>query len=244
MLSAAAMKFYRGLWSQLRDAKGLLEDDRKPLHAQLGLPASSKDFTPEHFDEWKRHVLAETKPDLDTQIAQIEMPRTRKLVFLGHLLTALEQGQEHAEMLVRSLRENEGYVRGKRGKRGGDGRMGRLGQTLEQLTPAGLDSVRNALKDECRERWETKDALLGEIHTVRVHGDFDEVCARSAVMAALNVETLPALETLGYEQLLISLSALRRLNGCPPVFPPTPRKGATSRPRSAARMRCALSWRR
>jgi hypothetical protein len=38
MLSDATIKYYRGLWAQLRSAKGLAEADRKPLHAALGLP--------------------------------------------------------------------------------------------------------------------------------------------------------------------------------------------------------------
>lgn len=224
MLSAATMKFYRSLWAKLRDGRGLKEVDRKPLHAQLGLPASSKDFTPEHFDTWKGHVLAQVKPDLDTQMAQIEMPRTRKLVFIGHLLTALEQGQEHAERLVRNLRETEGFIRGQGGKRGGDGRMGRHGQTLEQLALPGLDTVRNALKDECRARWDTKEHLLGEIHVLRGAGVFDDVCGlaavMAAVMAAMNVETPPELNLLPYEDLLVALSALRRLAGAEVVFAP------------------------
>jgi hypothetical protein len=218
------MKYYRGLWAQLRKAKGLAEADRKPLHAQLGLPVSSKDFTKENFDEWKRHVLAETKPDIDTQIAQIQMPKTRKLVFIGHLLSALEEGQEHAEWIVRSMREKEDFMRA---RRRGDGRMGRSHDTLEQLGPRGLDAVRNALKDECRKRWETKDHLLGEIQALRAAGFFDEVCGLSVVMAALNVETPPSLNLLPYEDLLVALSALRRLAGAEVIFPPVESAGKT-----------------
>jgi hypothetical protein len=227
MLSAATMKFYRCLWGQLRDAKGLKEADRKPLHAHLGLPASSKDFTPEHFDTWKGHVLAQVRPDLDTQIAQIDMPRTRKLVFIGHLLTALERVQEHAELLVRSLRETEGHMRR---RRKGDGRMGRSGQTLEQLSLAGLDSVRNALKDECRARWDTKDALLGEIQTVRMDRQiFGSATALEAVREALNLETLPVLNDLDYEHLLVALSTLRRLAGAEVIFAPVASEATSAR---------------
>lgn len=212
MLSAATMKFYRGLWAQLRKARGLKESDRKPLHAQLGLPASSKDFTKEHFDEWKRHVLAETRPaNVTAQIEQMAMPQTRRLVFIGHLLAALEHGEEYGEDLVVRLREKESFMRRR------DNRMGGRMVTLRGLSLRGLDAVRNALKDECRARWKTKEELLGEVLSVRAHCDPFLAC--QAVMQALNTEAAPTLSDLCYEDLLVSLSAMRHLaDGSPWLF--------------------------
>lgn len=203
MLSEATMRYYRGLWAQLRKARGLKEADRKPLHAQLGLPASSKDFSQEDFDKWKGHVLAQTQPELDTQLEQIAMPRTRKLVFIGHLLSALEKGEDYAEALVVRLREKESHMRRR------EGRMGGRMLTLQTLALPGLENVRNALKDECRARWERKEDLLGEVMSVLAH--CAPHLARAAVMQALNTETTPVLSKLVYEDLLVALSALRHL---------------------------------
>lgn len=206
MLSAATMKFYRGLWAQLRAANGLSEADRKPLHAHLGLPASSKDFSPEDFDRWKGYVLAAVKPEnVTAQLAQQAMPQTRRLVFIGHLLNALEEGEEHAEALVVSLRDTESYMRRP------DGRMGGRFATLHTLSLRGLDAVRNRLKDECRARWRTKESLLDEAQTVRMCLAVDAVRAQAAVMHALNVDTVPVLDALDYDRLLVVLSALRTL---------------------------------
>lgn len=213
-LSAKTMNFYRGLWAQLRAHSKLKEADRKPLHAQLGLPSSSADFLPLHFDTWKAHVLAVTKPgNYHAQIAQMRMPSTRKLVFIGHLLSALQEGEEHAERIVSELRAVEGDM-----KRKGDGRMGGKFTTLETLSLKGLDAVRNKLKGECRARWPKKEYLLGEISTLRLAHDFDEASARAEVLRSLNLSALPELQDMVYEDLLVVLSAMRMQVPGAPAF--------------------------
>lgn len=218
MLSARTMKFYRGLWAQLRAHQGLQESDRKPLHARLWLPQSSADFSPENFDQWKGHVLSVTQAgNVTAQLAQMRMPATRKLVFIGHLLCALGEGEEHAERLVSELRATEGYMR-----RGGDGRMGGKFTTLQTLSLKGLDAVRNKLKDECRARWPRKEYLLGEISALRLTHDFDETAARAEVLRSLNVAALPELPAMVYEDLLVVLSALRMQVPGAPAFVAVP----------------------
>lgn len=189
-MTSAQNTFYFSLWGKLKKAQP--DADRHAVHAQLGLPASHKDWGNAEFDRWKGHCLAQAQPaNVDAQLTQIQMPAMRRLVFIGHLLTALEMTEMDAEALVVELRRKEGFMRWNRRKMGG--RM----TTLQTLPRAGLDVVRNTLKDRCRARWGTKEHLLGEIHAL--------------LMQALNRETLEPLTDMKYEDLLLALSALRSL---------------------------------
>jgi hypothetical protein len=192
------MQYYRALWAELRKAKGLAEAERKPLHAALGLPASSKEFSPADMDAWKRHVLAETRPeDMSAQLAQMRMAATRKRVFIGHLLAALGLPEEYADAIVRTMNSR--------------GRFGGAGVTLRTLPPDGLDVLRNRLKDLCRERWATKEHLLGEVRRLMARAEITEAQARESIALAMAEERVREFAAMTYEELLIVLSVVRAL---------------------------------
>jgi hypothetical protein len=201
MLSYPTMQFYRSLWAKLKKAQKLTEADRKPLHAQLGLPDSSKDFSPEDFDRWKGHCLAILEPDnTDAQIAQIRQPATRKLHFIGHLLTALELSEAYAEGVVAKMNSK--------------GAFGGRFLTLQTMPPRGLDTLRNKLKDLCRKRWPEKVELLGQIAALRLEFPALESSGAEAVARELRLPGPVDLAGLDYEDLLVALSVLRALAGC------------------------------
>lgn len=61
MKSIAQLRFYRAIWAELCKSPGLaglskteLEARRRELHAQFGLPHSSKDFTLADLTHWNR----------------------------------------------------------------------------------------------------------------------------------------------------------------------------------------------
>jgi hypothetical protein len=215
-MTASQNKFYFRLWGILRkvDPKA----DRKAIHAELGLPESHLAFTQAHFDRWKGYVLSKAQPaNVRAQIRQETMPQIRKQTFIRQLLAALDEPEEYAEAVLSRMQRNRKLAST------GAGRL----VTMETLGVEDLEKVMIALKKECCRRWRTKDELLGEIRIFRHENDLDEATAIAAVMQALCRTTLPPLQDLAYEPLLVTLGTLRTLaNGTltlsrePRVSPP------------------------
>ncbi len=194
-LSEAQNKLYWRLWAALRKAEPGV--DRHATHEALGLPASHTEWKNSDFDEWKKHCLAKSQPgNYRAQVQQLRMPEIRRRVFIDYLLAAMELTEDYAEGILQQMN--------RRGKQGGQM------VTLDTLPEAELEDVMVALKKECRRRWKTKEMLLGEIQSVRASNNFDPVKIAAAVQSALCWKSLPALEKMYYEPLLVALSVLRR----------------------------------
>lgn len=195
-MTSGQEKFYWRLWGMLRKADPAA--DRKAVHAELGLPGSHADFRNEHFDKFKGHCLAIAQPgNFQAQVQQLRMPAIRRRVFIDHLLTALEAGEEYAEAILARMNLR--------------GAMGGAFAVLDTMGDEELEKVMIALKKECRRRWRTKEDLLGEIWTVRGDNEFPERETAEAVREALCWRSLPPLDKMYFEALLVVLSVLRRL---------------------------------
>lgn len=158
------------------------------------------------------------------------MPAIRKLVFIGHLLTAMQEGQEYGEQIAatqlrkgvtpfprKSKRWTAEQLDEKAAAR--EAKPERTFRTLETMSEDELHGVMVGLKKECRRRWPKKEELLHEIHAVWAGGNFDRATATGAVMKALCISWVPNIEKLYYEPLLTVLSALRSLvPGAHPVI--------------------------
>ena len=207
-MSAAQNKFYWQLWSKLRKSKPGV--DRHAEHLALGLPESHTQWHPKHdFDRWKDHCLGEA----DAKLPE-DGEAKRKLVFIGHLLSALEKGEAYLDHTVATM--NRG------------GKFGGRFRSADTLTGSQLKGVMIALKKECRRRWGTKDELLGEVMAVMAHCTPTD--SRIEVMKALNTEVTPTLGKLVYEELLVALSAMRHLAaGTVSIFPASNEAAKTDR---------------
>lgn len=182
---------------------------RKALHAETselfpkGLPASHTVWRNAEMDEWVARCKAIAQPaNFTAQRKQVAMPDTRRRVFVRHLLTALEAGDEYADGIIDQMQ----------GRRRNATTGGRSVATIETLGEAELERLTIALKLACKRRWPKKEDLLEEVFFFAEQPDFSEAAACAAILKALNVEHLArGISFLQYEDLLVALSALRTL---------------------------------
>lgn len=198
-MSPKQTQYYWGLWNGAKKAQPDL--DRKALHAELGLPESSKAFQQEHFDAWKSRCLALAQPgNYRAQVETVAMPRTRRVWLAETLSRAL--GEVDAEYALATARRMN--------------RKGGLGApeaelALEDLGEEALDALVTALRKACRRAWPTKLALIGGMNAFAAERNLDEEAVRAAGAEALHVAAMPDWEDLHYDKLLIVMAALRYL---------------------------------
>jgi hypothetical protein len=217
-----------GIWNGER-ITGVLEvrpdADRASMIAELGLPASRKNWNNGHFDRWKKACLAITEPsNLEAQLENGEVKR--RLFTIGHLLDALEETTAYAVAIVRQmnthgrigqpLAEDRAYVRGGDGEKVFfdyahtiDGEPARKELTLEQLDEDELKKVVVALKKECKRRWPRKRDLLDSVLMRAEHADRERFVDGACV--ALRCDRLPLLDSLTYEPLVVLLGVVNRI---------------------------------
>jgi len=217
-MTSSQLGKYRKEWGMVRRvlrAAGLTPDqadaERHALHIKaLGFDKSSTLLSNDEFDEVLKVFRAISQPaNARTQIALEEMPETRKRTYIRQVLAALGEGEGYVETIITSMQ------RSRKWKSTGAGSF----LTLDTLKKDGLKDVLIALKIECRRRWDTKDHLLGEIHTLRMDNDYPELETSAAIMQELCITTLPPLAKLVYEDLLVVFGTLRRLADGTLAFP-------------------------
>lgn len=192
-MTAKQSQFYFRLWGMAHKADKAL--DRKALHAELSLPESHLDFSQKHFDAFKARCLAIAQPaNYRAQHAQAVMPATRHREMIDRLISALEIDSDYVDAIVRRMTRNKHRL-----------------VTLDSMTEDQAKGVLIALKEECRRKWPKKEGLITAINDFAVAGDLDYRAASEAVCEALHVRTIPPLEKLVYEDLLVTFAALRPL---------------------------------
>lgn len=166
----------------------------------LGYDKSSKEFSNDELDKVLKQFRAISKPgDLHAQMDDQAANRGRFKV--RQLLSALGKDEAHAEQLID-------------GRHAGDALVTVSAEgvaTFENIGPADLERIALDLKEECRKRWPRKGDLLNEIRLMRMEFEFDEETANREVCAALGAERMPAVEALGYDELLKVIAAMRRI---------------------------------
>lgn len=201
-LSKDQDRYHWRLWGRVAKARPGAE--RKAMYRTLGLPDSHTAWDDGDMDEWVKACLAIVEAgnfQRQVQLAGGDAERHRWTI--GYLLAALGQGEEYGEAIVARMHRN---------RRHGAAR-GISGATLGALPPAGAMAVLIALKKECKRRWPTKAELLAAIETLCRGTAFDEAAASAAVLTALSAKTLPPLDKMDYDALIVVFGALRRLAG-------------------------------
>jgi hypothetical protein len=204
------IKKYRFEWARVKAVlavSGMKEADmeakRHELHIKaLGEDKSSTLFNDKEMDNVLREFRAiSSADDLRGQIELGGMDEERKRHSICHLLDALGSG--NAEFIERwiSRRQRAGRMLTVQGPTA----------TFETIGLADLEPLFIDLKKVCRRRWPRKGDLLTEIRVLKMSREFDEDVTKSAICAALRTETLPPLEKLDYEALLIVISTLKTL---------------------------------
>lgn len=230
-INAKQLSFYRVLWSQAKRLivarQGLsskdAEAERHAIHVRaLGFDKSSTELTNADFDKVKAAFLAIIKPgDMEAQIEQKNMPKTRRLVTLRHYLAAIERTDDYAVSIARTMNK-----KGRIGQPWKEDRATwfdyahtkggvpvRQDLTLEDLTADELEKLVVAIKREAKRIWPTKEELLTHLNERCAAEDFDARAAMPAIRQALNMPAGAVLypDLMDYERLLVVLSALKSL---------------------------------
>lgn len=206
---------YRREWNAARQVLrrgGLSPKDadarRHELHVEaLGADKSSTDLTNKEFDEVLKAFRAISRPaDFAGQMALADMAAERKRHAIRQLMDALEL--DDAEMERRIARRQHA------------GRLvtasAEAAVTFETIGVEDLERLLIDLKRDCRRRWPRKGDLLTEIRVLRMSHEFDEAETTKAVREALRWRTLPALERMDYDPLLVVVGTMRRLTANTP----------------------------
>jgi hypothetical protein len=198
-MNDAQLGLYRREWNKARQVlrKTMTpkeaDAERHAIHVlALGKDKSSLNLTNADLDEVLKRFKALSQPA--NFVAQVEletMGAKRRRWTIRHLLSALELDEADAELLITRRQ-----------------RAGRLvtaspsaAVTFETLEEADLERVMIDLKRKCRRQWPRKVDLLSEV--------VSHPCSRYASPIASPI-TLPDLEKLDYETLLVVLSVMRR----------------------------------
>ncbi len=213
-------KWYWQLWGSVRKADPTA--DRHAMHERLGLPESHLDWnTKTDFDAWLKECLRITQPgNMKAQIAVQEMPKTRKLVAIGHLLDALQAGEPYALTTIERMNSHGRLGQPLAADRAPafdyafvkDGEPVRKALTLADLDELELGKVLSALKLEAKRRWLRKRDLLDAVFLALQALHAEQIDATPEVKKALCLSTLPpSLDKLRYDPLLTVLGVLYRL---------------------------------
>lgn len=209
MISKGQNDFYWRLWGAAKKAimkrsgvsSAEAEKMRHELHAKaLGKDKSHTEFSNRDFDLVKAVFLAESQPaNMDAQIDQEKMDRTRRIWVIQQLTAALDENEPFVETILKNMNRELA--------------LGGPYLRIDQLTFEQLEKLIIALKKECRRRWPKKCDLLGAIRAFCQENEVDQAVAGQAVCKALCRQTLPRLDSLDYDRLVIVLAALKPLTG-------------------------------
>lgn len=201
-------RLYLAEWGKVRRAlraQGVppkeADAQRHTIHVEaLGKDKSSSAFTNADLDAVLKCLRARSQPaNFRTQIDLENMPANRKRFGIRRLLAALGKDDSHVERLIESRREA--------------GRIaGNAAASFDTLGEADLQRLMLDLKKECQKRWRRKGDLLTEVRLIRMENDFDEIETNRACAKALKAESVPDLNDLDYDNLLIVVATLRDLS--------------------------------
>ena len=210
-MNPAQIGLYRREWGQVRKvlrARGLppeqADAERHAMHvAALGKDKSSKDFTNTDLNKILTAFRAVIQPpeDLDLALAVDRIGVNRLRVTVRLLQVALDKPDAYIQGIIRQMNF--------------EGRLSdsnpRANLILEDLGESELAKIQVALKIQCRRAWRTKEEILAVIHRFVSHYELDEDATRANALAALGWDTLPAIEKLKYDHLVLIFGGIRPL---------------------------------
>jgi hypothetical protein len=228
-MTDSQLRLYRREWGAVRKAlrsRGITPDqadaERHAIHVRvLGKPKSSTALNNGEFnrilDAFRK--ISAPPEDLDGQMALERTGIPRLLINVRLLQAAMDKPDAYIVGILRQMNsggrigqpaaadraEGFDYAHTKNGE------PARRGLILEDLDLPELVRVQTALKIACRRIWKTKPEILNVIAVFAGTYELDEQVCRDTARAALGWDTLPPLERLKYDHLVLIMGAIRPL---------------------------------